>query len=264
MKLPFLLSSPSSRRVQPSQIRTIEGAGEDAVIYAVGDVHGCFTQMRQLEDRIMDHAQRKGDRLTQIVYLGDLIDRGPQSSRVLDYILTKAPGIERHCIAGNHERAMLRFLDSPNTFSDWLAIGGSETLRSYGVGIPRRATSRAALHEIACEARASIPDNHIQFLRALPLALLWGRYVFVHAGVRPGVPLERQNPTDLLGIREPFFETTEQLSSIVVHGHTAVGYPEQVSNRISLDTGCYATGRLSAARLFGDSVTFVTVSSGTA
>lgn len=230
------------------------------VVYAVGDVHGCIKQLHALEALIATDAARAPAVPFAVVYLGDLIDRGPHSSEVIQSLMEAAASkVHRYCVCGNHERAFLDFVDHPELGARWLGIGGAETLRSYGITIPFSRLSKRQLKTLAMEAKASIPQEHIDFLRRLPTALTWKDYLFVHAGVRPGISLENQHPKDLLEIREPFLSSSGPFSRIVVHGHSPSRDPLRLTTRISLDTGCYATGRLSAARLEADTVEFLSV-----
>lgn len=226
---------------------TLRAQTEAETIYAIGDVHGCLGLLRRLEDVLLeDAARRPGQKW--FVMLGDYIDRGPHSAGVLDHLLAPLPaGIQRICIAGNHEAAMLRFLEQPSRKSSWLGFGGIETLLSYGIAEAALATaSRTALGNLI---HSHIPAEHSDFLRRLPLLFTTPNYVFVHAGLRPGTPLEQQHPDDLLWIRNEPAMGYAEFQKLVVHGHTPT--PDVVfgDHRISVDTGAYLSGRLSAVRL---------------
>jgi len=211
-------------------------------VYAVGDVHGCLAELRHLEEEIArDGADLEGEKW--LVTLGDHIDRGPDSAGVLDHVMQPAPrGFRRFALFGNHESLALDFLAGRPEASDWLAEGGAETLLSYGIdpGTP------------ADQISAALPPAHRMFLEALPLCLSLPGWLFVHAGIRPGLPLSEQSEEDMIWIREPFL--TSQLTGglRVVHGHTP--NPDIVStpHRIDVDTRCFATGRLSAVRVTPD------------
>ncbi|WP_323013457.1 metallophosphoesterase family protein [Devosia sp.] len=216
-------------------------------VYAIGDVHGCLAQLLELEAAIVaDSAGRAGE--SWIVMLGDYIDRGPASAQVLDHLIAPPPpGIRRICLAGNHEEMFLDFLGDPRTGSRWPDFGGLETLASYGLpsatllGLPaRRRRDMLA---------AYIPETHLDFLAGLPALLTLPGMVFVHAGLRPGVPLERQGEQDLLWIREPFLGADAGLPGFVIHGHTPGPEVVRTPHRLCLDTGAFATGVLSGARL---------------
>jgi serine/threonine protein phosphatase 1 len=151
---------------------------------------------------------------------------------------------------------MTAFLDDPSVADDWRHWGGLETLHSYG--IPLNPLMRGRDYEIAAEAFGrALPASHRDFLASLPTSLTVGRYFFCHAGIRPGVPLQRQSDDDLLWIREPFLESTMNFGKVVVHGHTPTEQPEVLPNRINLDTGAYMTGRLTCAALEGERVRFL-------
>jgi serine/threonine protein phosphatase 1 len=159
------------------------------------------------------------------------------------------PGVRCHFLRGNHEQAMLDFLQDPIGTADWLQFGGMATLDSYGVRIGGFAPS--ALMAARDDLISRLPGGHWDWLANLPLSATYGDYLFVHAGVRPGVPLDRQSPEDLMTIRAPFLEHRRSFGARVVHGHTITPTITVLSNRIGIDTGAYATGVLSAIRLTG-------------
>lgn len=214
------------------------------VIYAIGDVHGCLRQLLALEQQIVaDAAQFAGPRT--IVMLGDYIDRGPQSAQVLDHLAGPPPdGFQRICLIGNHEAELLNVLHGESSRS-WLEFGGRETLRSYGIADDRR-RGEAALRRLI---EAHIPDEHIAFLEGLPTLLETPGFVFVHAGLRPGVPIDEQSFEDLIWYRDDFVETYQDLGRTVVHGHSIRDELLISPGRIGLDTGAFISGRLSAVRL---------------
>ncbi|WP_210272615.1 metallophosphoesterase family protein [Chthonobacter rhizosphaerae] len=224
-------------------------APDDASIYAVGDVHGCADLLHALEARILQDARARRTRAL-ILYLGDLIDRGPDSAAVLDHLSDQPDdGVERLCLLGNHEAMLLDWLSDPAD-DGWLEHGGGETLRSYGV--PVAFLQAASARRRADIVAAHLPRAHVDFLEALPLTVRTSRHLFVHAGVRPGVPLAAQTESDLLWIREPFLSRNHGLDLPVVHGHTPTPEPTVLRHRIGIDTGAFATGRLCAVRLVGD------------
>lgn len=223
-----------------------------AAVYAVGDVHGCLSQLRAMERQIAaDSATLPGDKW--IVMLGDYVDRGPHSAQVVDHLLQAAPeGFERFCLAGNHEVMMLEFLDGLADPAYWLNQGGLETLRSY--------RARSAAGEAGPEPpRPDIPEAHTLFLRGLPISLSLPGWAFVHAGIRPGVALADQSEEDMAWIREPFLSSALPGAPRIVHGHTPHVDPVVTPYRICLDTGCFQSGRLTAARITQDgALTFLT------
>lgn len=223
-----------------------------AAIYAIGDVHGCFDALIALEQLILaDAAQYPGEKW--IIMLGDVIDRGPDSAAVIAHLLAATPpGIRRICLTGNHEQLLLDFLESPETHASWLDQGGAETLRSYGVTVdgPPATVPDGLLEDIA----RNLPEAHLTFLATLPILVHLPGWLFVHAGVRPGIPLDDQTDHDLIWIREPFLSAAAG-GDRVVHGHTPVDEPEILPHRIGIDTQCYATGRLTTLRVTPDGQT---------
>ena len=227
-------------------------------VYAIGDVHGCHDELLALESRIAaDAAGIKARKL--IIMLGDYVDRGPASSQVVDHLLTEPPqGFERICLAGNHELMMLEALDRSMSLREWNDMGGDTTLRSYGIDYDH--LSRVcSLDEQAEMVRGAIPAAHVAFLRSLPILVDSPAYVFVHAGIRPGVELKKQVDHDLLFIRSEFLDNAHLLDKWVVHGHTPVERARLEGRRLNLDTGAYRTGRLSAARIWGNKGRIITV-----
>ncbi|HEY0919571.1 metallophosphoesterase family protein [Devosia sp.] len=221
--------------------------GAPAAIYAVGDVHGCYTLLAELEERILaDARQYAGEKW--IIMLGDYVDRGPMSPRVLDHLRQPPadPAIGRICLAGNHEAAMLEFLAAPSPGSPWLQFGGTETLVAYGID-PRQLERRLSRRELGQLVASHVPDEHREFLAGLPVLVETPGQIFVHAGLRPGVPLAAQKESDLTWIRDDFTETYESFGKTVVHGHTPRSEPLVTPSRVALDTGAYLTGRLTAA-----------------
>lgn len=221
-------------------------------VYAVGDIHGRADLLDRLHARIAADAATApvGCRLT-LIYLGDYIDRGTESRGVLDRLVAGPPaGFDRVCLLGNHEQSALEFLDNPGIGPEWFQYGGAATLMSYGLASPLAATS-SRLAAIRDEFQHRLPASHLAFLRSLPTLFISGDYLFVHAGIDPGKPIESQTATDLLWMREPFLSSTARLSHMVVHGHTVTRQPEVRVNRIGIDTGAFATGRLTALVLEG-------------
>ena len=220
--------------------------------YAIGDVHGCLDLLdRLLEDILADHDSRQPAR-GLLVLLGDLIDRGPDSAGVIDRL--------RHFdwarfrlvgLAGNHEEVLLKILaGDAGEVAGWLRFGGGETLQSYGVD---PAEFEGMNPETAQKRIAQIiPADHRHFLEHLADSMRFGDYLFVHAGIRPGVPHDQQTLRDLRWIREPFLTDTRDHGMVVVHGHTISETVEEVGSRIGIDTGAYATGRLTALAIEGD------------
>ncbi len=217
-------------------------------VYAIGDVHGRADLLRRLLRLIeLDaHEARPVPAKNVLVYLGDYVDRGPESKGVLDILVAAPPpGFEVVCLLGNHEDLLLNFLDDPQHGRHWLHNGGKATVASYGVD--------ATLEPEPMRARLlkAMPKSHLAFLRRLPLQSAFGDYAFVHAGVRPGIPLKYQSRDDLLWIREEFLDSDQDFGKVVVHGHTPMRQAILAPTRISLDTGAFATGHLSGVVLAG-------------
>ena len=222
-------------------------------IYAIGDVHGCADLLDRLHAMIRADAAEAPEPRKVAVYLGDYVDRGADSAGVIDRLLgDPLPGFERICLKGNHEDFMLRFLDAPSSGGLWMMNGGGSTLASYGVTETRPSGSAAQSYGLADALRERLPAAHRRFLEGLKLMHREGDYLFVHAGVRPGTPLDDQVEEDLLWIREPFLGSLEDRGYVVVHGHTPVDAPEVLFNRINVDTGAVWTRRLTAVVLHGD------------
>ena len=221
-------------------------------VYAIGDVHGCIDQLHALEAQIIADAEPfPGEKW--IVTLGDYIDRGPDSRAVLDHILTPAPArFRRFPLIGNHEQLLLDFLDNPPANLDWLEWGGLATARSYGMPPDPGEDWRRDPFGFANRLRPLIPARHLEMLRDLPTCLSLPRFFFVHAGIRPGVPLDRQEDEDLIWIRAPFLRAQFSGDITVVHGHTPVDDVDIAPGRIDIDTGCCFKCTLTALRVTPD------------
>ena len=221
-------------------------------VYAIGDSHGRADLLRALHRLIVADAEG-GPAERAIVYLGDYVDRGPDSRGVLDILLDEVPaGFERIALMGNHEAMLLEFLERAETGPRWLWNGGTATLLSYGVAAPAQPGGAAELEALRRAFAAALPARHLELLRGLRLSHVEDGYAFVHAGVRPGLPLDMQAADDLLWIRGEFLDSTLDHGHVVVHGHTIGREAELRANRIALDTGAYASGRLTALALEGE------------
>jgi serine/threonine protein phosphatase 1 len=226
---------------------------EGVRIYAIGDVHGRADLLDRVLSRIDAHAAAHPTKRPVHVLIGDYIDRGPASREVLDLLIECEQGREMIFLKGNHEAFMLDFLKSPGVFRDWAKIGGVETLMSYGLK-PRINADTTMQKELASALKSVLPQSHQDFLGGLVTSFSCGNFLFVHAGVRPGVPLAKQREEDLLWIRDDFLLHEEPFGKIVVHGHTPVHELDIRSNRINIDTGAYATGRLTCLIIESDRV----------
>jgi serine/threonine protein phosphatase 1 len=217
--------------------------------YAVGDIHGRLDLLETLLDMIRadDAARDMAD--TQLILLGDLIDRGPESAGVVAFGMRPLDFATITALQGNHEAMMLEGLAGNwDALLSWLRFGGRETLESWGVS-PE--TLDEAPDRIAEAALAAIPEDQRIWLAERPLSVQFGDYYFVHAGVRPGVPLARQSDHDRLWIRDPFLRSTTRHPAMIVHGHSVTQDVKMLPNRIGIDTGAYASDRLTALGLEG-------------
>ena len=219
-------------------------------IYCIGDIHGRVDLLEQLHRDVQRDAASYAGRKS-IVYLGDYIDRGRHSREVIELLLHRPlEDFSPVYLLGNHEQAMLDFLHHPRAVASWLTFGGVATLWSYGVAVAAD-VSRVEFDELRDELEARVPPEHLEFLRQLRLFHLAGNYCFVHAGIRPGIPLQEQSDDDLLWIREDFTESPVIHEHIVVHGHTISPRVEFRPNRIGIDTGAFHTGVLTCLVLEG-------------
>ena len=214
------------------------------VLYAIGDIHGRADLLEAAHQRIdADHCASSGSRKVEIC-LGDYVDRGPDSARVVQLLLDRARTHEIVPLRGNHEQVLLQFLAEEAGLSDWAPLGGLSTLVSYGVD-PRDLRSSEARSIFS----AALPREHLAFFMRTWAHCQFGRYLFVHAGIRPGVAIDRQVDADLLWIRDEFLAWRDAFDWVVVHGHTPVEEPELLHNRINIDTGAFITNRLTILRI---------------
>lgn len=225
---------------------------QDIRVYAIGDVHGCLQLLKRLEEKIMLSARDCGVNAS-VIFLGDYIDRGPDSAGVIEYLSRgNFAGLPTRFLLGNHEDILLESLENPPLVREWLRWGGLATLASYGVRMPGMADAAERDQIIAESMRHALPPHHLDFFHRLEVNIQLGDYMFVHAGLRPGRPLARQSRHDMLSIREPFLSTSKALPCFVVHGHSVAFEAQIMPHRIGIDTGAYATGRLSAVMLEAD------------
>ena len=230
--------------------------------YVIGDVHGRLDLLKNLLAQIHGELDRKPVKQALLVFVGDLIDRGPNSAQVIDRLRTYVhPKVRPVFLLGNHEEVLLRVLDGDaELLAKWRWFGGTECLQSYGVNTEflSRMNDQDALDAV----RAAIPRRHVQFLESFSDTCRFGDYLFVHAGLRPGVALEEQVQSDLRWIREPFLLDDTDHGMIVVHGHTISELVEEKRNRIGIDTGAYRTGVLTALAIEGPDRWFLDTSEG--
>jgi serine/threonine protein phosphatase 1 len=225
-------------------------------IYAIGDIHGRVDLLDQVLTRIDVHLASDPIHQPIQVFLGDYVDRGPDSRSVLDRLINRSRNHATVFLKGNHEVFFTDFLNDPVILDEWRKYGGLETLMSYGL-MPSTMTSINQHEELAAELERVLPPSHRDFLLALKTFYVCGDYYFVHAGIRPGIALNLQREDDLLWIRNEFLRHEEHFDKIIVHGHTPVLQPEIHPNRINIDTGAYATGILTCLMLEADKRIFI-------
>ena len=255
-------SSPSESLAERLVLRTAPAVytryafSETSIrVAAVGDLHGRIDLLRRLGTQLDELTQDPSKRLVEI-YLGDYIDRGGNANLVVEYLTHRIRLTDREviCLRGNHEQMMLAALESDKDFLSWLSFGGPTTLVSYGVSPPK---GQADVGAKRAAFRAALPLHHLDFLRSLTVSHARGGFFFVHAGVRPGKPLDQQSATDMLWIRERFMGSNADFGAVVVHGHTPVPKPQFRPNRIGIDTGAYQSGRLTCLLVTSESVSIL-------
>jgi serine/threonine protein phosphatase 1 len=224
-------------------------------IYAVGDIHGRLDLFEEMVAAIEADDQASPPAETTIVLLGDLVDRGPDSSGVVRLAREWQERRTVRILAGNHEEMFLNSFDDADTPRHFLRFGGKETVLSYG--LDRKAYNAAEVEEVQIMMQAAVPQEDRDFLASFEDMIEVGDYLFVHAGILPEVPLEEQRRKDLRCFREPFLSHGEPHGAVVVHGHTISDEPVDRGNRIGIDTGAYSSGRLTALVLEGDARRYI-------
>ena len=220
-------------------------------VYAVGDVHGCFERLVAMHEQIAADLAARATEQAVLIHLGDYVDRGLESAQVVEWLLAGPPVPAQQVVnlMGNHEHMMLAALARTDADAAdlWLRNGGADSLMSWGV--PRNVAQQNWV--------TRIPISHLLFLRDLALHHRIGPYLFVHAGVRPGVPLAQQTRQDLLWIREPFLSSKQDHGAVIVHGHSPRREPFIGANRIGIDTGAVIGGALTCVVLEADKLGFL-------
>jgi serine/threonine protein phosphatase 1 len=218
---------------------------DGTLVYAIGDVHGRLDLLAEMHAQIAADIMRVRPFDWRIVHLGDYVDRGPDSRGVIEFLVRQTAADGRIIsLAGNHDIGFLDFLAEPQPDELFATNGGDETARSYGVELDF--ADMIGFLKSARALAAAVPRSHRDFLRGLERCATFGDFFFCHAGIRPGVALDAQDPLDLIWIRGDFHRHQELFPKVVVHGHTPVSEPEICANRVNLDTGAFASGRLSA------------------
>lgn len=235
-------------------------------VYAVGDVHGHLSLLQEIDDAILSDVAGNPPEAAHIVYMGDYIDRGPDSRGVIDYLIARQKsddGVGKTFLRGNHEDGMFAFMDDPYGQA-WLKWGGIETLASYGVVFDEAASYARESERVARALMEAMPDEHAAFFDALVLSEVFGDYFFAHAGVDPVKGFDAQERKDLTRMRQPFLSWHQHsdyrpLEKRVVHGHTISKEPVVQPHRVGVDTGAYAHGVLTAGVFEGEHVRFLQV-----
>ena len=227
-------------------------AGQRA--YVIGDIHGRQDLLSVLLDRIASDREQHKETDSFLVFLGDYVDRGPASSDVIDMLLDLKQQ-EKNVITlkGNHEAAMMSFLQEPMKGKRWLHYGGDATLRSYGIDLALADLTEEKIREAGKKLKKNLPDSHLQFITSLETSHMAGDYFFVHAGIDPDRSIENQKEHDLLWIRDNFLGHTGLFEKVIVHGHSIIPEPEFKDNRIGIDTGAFYSNILTCLVLEGNS-----------
>jgi serine/threonine protein phosphatase 1 len=220
-------------------------------LYVIGDIHGRADLLDRIVDEIYRDIEKQHTDNCITITLGDYIDRGPDSRSVIDRLARNPFPTEYVALMGNHEALFEKYLNGAPIGDYWRNLGGLETLHSYGVPVKELLRGRS-FDEAAAALKTAIPDEHRQFLSSLRISVSIGSYFLCHAGVRPDVPLANQSADDLIWIRDEFLNSTKDFGKMVIHGHSPVEWPDIRSNRINIDTGAFATGRLTCLVLDGD------------
>jgi serine/threonine protein phosphatase 1 len=231
-------------------------APEGLRLYAVGDIHGRLDLLDQMLEIIAKDSASREPARTELIFLGDYVDRGSESKGVVDRLAKWGPeDTGAVFLKGNHEDLLLSFLDEPLSGLDWLHNGGEATLMSYGInaGAINDALwqGRPGLREAAALFRSRLPGEHLRFYQSLKFSYRAGDYFFVHAGVRPGIALDDQTEEDMIWIRGEFLSYPYDFGAVIVHGHTPARLPQDLHNRIGIDTLAFHTGKLTTVGLDG-------------
>ncbi|MDX3927613.1 MAG: metallophosphoesterase family protein [Shinella sp.] len=259
MKIPFRQTVTPPASIPNAPRRRLRYDEAPLPIYAVGDIHGCYQELMEAEQRIAADLRGSVGGKARVVYLGDYVDRGAESKAVLDHLSRNdhADDLSRLALCGNHDDTFLNFMNDPVGHLSWLDFGGMATLYSYGIDPDSYLRKPDGPEMLAKALHEALPARHRHFLENLPIMLCVRDLVFVHAGIRPGRALERQDDDDLLWIRDPFLSQGPRLPVTVIHGHTICDTPVASNGRIGIDTGCYATGRLTVLKLAPDGTSLI-------
>jgi serine/threonine protein phosphatase 1 len=233
-------------------------APDGMMLFAIGDIHGCRDQLARMHKEIQAQIDRRKPADWRIIHLGDYVDRGPDSKGVLEFLVEAQARDERNVmLGGNHDVGFLEFLHEPTPNCLFIRFGGIETAASYGVDLEFDSpdTLRACQQALI----AAMPKSHVEFLLSLNFSVTIGDFFFCHAGIKPHVPLTKQDPEILIWIRDEFLDHQPLHPKLIVHGHTPVSAPQVLPNRVNVDTGCFRTGVLTALVVDGKEKSFLTV-----
>jgi len=247
----------SKKKVASNESPSIDA---NSCVYAIGDVHGRLDLLKKIHRKILENSKKYSSYEKHVIYLGDYVDRGKNSKRVIDELINnplKNEGFKITYLCGNHEYYMMKFMSNPYLADSWLYWGGEETLESYNVEVYNKEKSRIPLKLIQQKINEKVPESHKEFLRKLKMMEIVGDYVFVHAGLRPHVPIQKQSSEDLLNIREDFYESDYVFEKSVVFGHTIFKEPFIGSGKIGIDTGAYNSNILTCLVLEGKKFGFL-------
>lgn len=242
----------SLRKFVPSRPPQAHCVPDGRRVYAVGDIHGRLDLLEGMLAMVERDSAARDPADVMIIFLGDLVDRGPDSRAVVERLIAFSQGpVATRFLMGNHEEVFLRTLSGDSRALRFLLrIGGRETILSYGVGA--EALRAMDFEELLAALQEKVPAEHVAFLSAFEESVEVGDYLFVHAGIRPGIAPEQQSPSDLRWIREDFLRHRDSFGKLVIHGHSITDDVDLRSNRIGIDTGAFATGRLTAIGLEKD------------
>ncbi len=233
-------------------------APENSRLYAIGDIHGRLDLLHRLHRQILDDAKDARDKRKVIIYVGDYVDRGPDSFGVIDSLINEPlEGFEHHFLKGNHEDLLISFLKAGTGADMWLGNGGRHTLESYGIDLWGPDFLHDDFPSLRAQLKTALPEDHLGFLDGLAPYHREGDYLFVHAGIQPGRALEEQSEFDMMWIREEFLNSDADHGFVVVHGHSSRAEPDQHANRIGIDTGAWRSNRLTALVLEADGRRFL-------
>lgn len=249
-----MIDTPIMHRSATPSRSVTASAPADTRIYAVGDIHGRADLLSDIIARIDDDIRRRPIAHAVEVYLGDYIDRGPHSKAVIDLLAVRLVANHAVCLRGNHEAVMEGFLQDPTILPYWLQLGGMQTLASYGVELHDESETAFNVHR---RFVAAFPRAHELVMQCMRHHFISGDFLFVHAGIRPDIPIERQDINDLIWIRNEFLDSTREHERFVVHGHTPVPHADIRHNRINIDTYAWQTGTLTCVAIEGSTILFL-------